>query len=461
MQIHSKYILLFSIVALSFSSCNDFLDRDPLAQVSQDNMFTSETNAQSAVIGTYRTLLGWFYYGESTIIVPEFSAQQVRHAAAYPEYQNFDSKTILVNNPWLANIWGGIYTTINAANNVIDGVGGMEESAISEEKRAQFINEAKFIRALSYFNLVRLWGRVPMLLTATGENDDLQVPQSDPEEIYAQIIFDLEDAATLPTVHGTTVETKGRATQYAAKALLAKVHLYQGSNAAEYAQAASLAKEVIDQGGFSLVQNYASIWSSGNTAEAVFELQFDEQIANTLATRSNPTPTLLFYAKDASVFNLFDENDARRDYTVYEAASPADPEVNFYYIGKYRQYQPATQKVPLIRLAEVFLIHAEAQARADNAVSTASYESFKAVRDRANLETPEINSLGSLEEYIQAIQQEKRKELLFEGETWFDYARTGLALTEFMDTPNENFLVYPIPEGELLVNTRLAQNPGY
>lgn len=455
MKNFSIYIVALLIGLLSLPSCNKFLERESFSQISPDDFFNSETNAQTAVIGAYRTMTAWYYYGESKIMVPEFSAQHVAHVSSYPEYVEYDEKRVRVDNPWSQNIWTAIYTTVNAANNIIQRVPEMEAGSISDENREQFTREGKFIRALCYFDIVRMWGNAPLKLQATGEDEDLESEGSTAEELYALIIDDLTDAMNLPNAYDNIAATKGRATGMAARALLAKVHLYTGN----YAEAAALAEEVISSGGFSLQQNFSTIWTAENTAESIFELQFDEQAQSTIATRTNPTPSLLFFAKNESVFNLFDEEDARRDFTIYYNV---DEEGRArYIIGKYRSFAPPTQNFPVIRLAELLLIHAEAQARIAGSVSPEAYASYEAVRNRAGLSTPDVTNFADLEAFITDIQREKRLEMMFEGEAWFDYCRTGLALTEMMPAPDENAYRYPVPQVERDVNPGLNQNPGY
>lgn len=451
----SKYIII-AAGFLSLSSCKKFLDREPIAQITPDNIFKTEQGAQSAVMGMYRTLLSPYSYGQSLVIVPEFSAQHVNHVASYPEYLEFKSNTIRVDNPWVQNIWTAAYAAINAANNVVIRVNEMPQNAINAEKRKQFIGEGKFVRALNYFLLVRAFGDVPLIVSPTGETGNLKVPRNTSAEVYAQIITDLKDAINLPNSYSNTAETKGRATANAAKALLAKVYLYNGSTTNNYADAARLAQEVI-AAGFSLPDDFASIWKAENTSESIFELQFDEQATNTLASVSNPNASVLFYAEGKSIADLYDPADKRGLFTVYKN-TPEDPR---YYIGKYRLFSPAVQNFPVIRLAELYLIHAEAQARVDGTVSAAAYGSFKKVRDRAGIVTPDQSTFTSTADFIIAVQKEKRMEMMFEGEAWFDYCRTGLALTEMMTKADKNYFLYPIPDAERRNNTLLTQNKGY
>ncbi|MBB6499821.1 RagB/SusD family nutrient uptake outer membrane protein [Pedobacter cryoconitis] len=455
MKTISKYILIATVL-ISFSSCKKFLDKEPISQITPEDIFTTEQGAQSAVMGMYRTLLSSYSYGQSVVIVPEFSAQHVNHVASYPEYIDFKSNTVRIDNPWVQNIWNASYAAINAANNVVVNVNAMPQNAISPEKKAQLVREGEFVRALNYFLLVRAFGEVPLIITPTSETTNLKVPRNTVAQLYTQIISDLKDAANLPNSYSSNAETKGRATGNAAKALLAKVYLYYGSTTKDYTDAARLALEVISTGGYTLQDDFASIWKTENTSESVFELQFDAQATNALASVSNPSPSMLFYSA-ANVAGLYDSADKRRLFTVYQN-TPEDPK---FYIGKYRIFSPAVQNFPVIRLAELYLIHAEAQARVEGTVSTAAYDSYRKVRDRAGLVTPAQLTFTSLDSFITAVQHEKRLELMFEGEAWFDYCRTGLALTEMMSKADRNYFLYPIPDAERRNNPSLTQNPGY
>jgi len=168
---------------------------------------------------------------------------------------------------------------------------------------------------------------------------------------------------------------------------------------------------------------------------------------------SNPTNSVLFLATVADTA-LFEEGDLRRDFTINQTNGK-------YYIGKYRNYNPATQNVPVIRLSEVYLIFAEAQARVNGSAAGEPYEYYKAIRDRAGIETPGEETFTDLPSFITEVQREKRRELMFEGEAWYDYTRTGLALTEMMTDADPRRYLFPIPQVERELNTQLGQNAAY
>lgn len=443
-----QYIFLILLLAITLSSCDDFIDKTPIDQIASEEFFDNQNSAQAAVLGIYRSMESSFYYGQSMVIVPEFAAGHVRHASNYPEYVDFKRNDIRIDNPWVANIWNQSYSIINAANNVIERVPQMDNFT-SEDLQKQLIREAKFLRALVYFNLLRSWGDVPLITTPTTSSSDFNVSRTSANLVYEKVIEDLKDATNLPATYNSTESVdKGRATQYAAKALLAKVYLYTGNNE----MAAFYAKDVIENGGYSPADDYGSIWLDENSSESIFELQFDEQATNALAGVSNPTASALFFASD-KVYDMFEADDNRRDFTI-------NTQGGVQYIGKYRNYNPATQNIPVLRLSEIYLIYAEALARANNSAIGDPYLYYKKIRDRAGLTTPD-ESTFDLDSFITAVQREKRLEMMFEGEAWYDYTRTGLALTEMMEAPSAIRFVFPIPQGERELNKNLGQNIAY
>jgi hypothetical protein len=439
--------IFFGIVLLISISCDDFIDKKPVDQLTADELFTSAKNAETTVVASYRSLESPYYYGQAFIVVPEFAAGHLRHTASYPEYLEYEENRIRVDNPWSLNMWTAMYATINAANTIIEKAPSIPDG--TEALKQQFVREAKFIRALTYFNLVRGWGDVPLVLSSTisAEQEKVDVSRTPSAEVYAQIVEDLTDAVNLPASYANTDQTKGRATQGAAKALLAKVYLYM----ADYPKAASLAKEVINSS-YTLTQDYSSIWITENSSESIFELQFDQQATNSLITGTTWNGTTLFFAKDTD-YAMFEEGDRRRDFTLYQTKG------NFY-VGKYRNDNPATQNLTVIRLSEIYLIYAEAQARVAGTPVGEPYDYYKAIRDRAGLVTADAGTFD-VDSFIKAVQHEKRVELMFEGEAWFDYTRTGLALTEMMKVSDPNRYLFPIPQSERNLNAQLSQNSAY
>ena len=442
----SKNSILMIMLTIILIACDDFIDRSPLDQLNQETFFTDEATTQAAVIGAYRTLTSSSLYGQAFIVIPEFAAGHMRHISNFPEYVEYQNFNIRIDNPWALNIWTASYETINSCNNIIAYAPNINEYSMNDNLQ-NMVKEAHFIRALTYFNLVRAWGDVPLITDPTTPQTtsaEIRVPRDAASSVYNQIVADLEFATDLPN---NNAGSKGRANGMSVKSLLAKVHLYMGN----MQEAADLASQVIQSGEFTLLENYSDIWTIENSAESIFELQFDEQVPNTFVQNANPASRQEFFASDAAS-ELFDQQDTRREFTIREAEDNSG-NINLY-VGKYRTFNPPTQNVPIIRLAEVYLIYAEA-------VSSSNLQegisALAAIRTRAGLET---DFTGSQDDLIVLIQQERRKELMFEFETWFDHCRTGAA-DDVLEVLNPNRYLFPIPQLELDLNENLTQNPGY
>lgn len=438
-----------------FGACSDELDLKPVDQLTPEEVFDNATNANAAVLGLYTTMRSSHYYGQAFLAVNGFSALSYRHNQNFAEYEEYVRKDIRVDNAWSLNMWNAMYKTINAANNVIAGVPEINGYENSEELK-NYVREAKFVRAHTLFNMVRMWGDIPMPLTPTTTVDGYAVTRIPADQVYAQIVLDLEQAINLPDSYGTTNETKGRATSLAAKALLAKVSLYTE----DYSRAAILSDEIINSGDMAFSENFSDIWQVGNTSESIFELQFDDQNQNSFANNSAmDASVVLFYARDG-VLNLYDEGDLRKDFTVQIDSASGEA---ITYVGKYRVVNPAAQNTPILRLAEMYLIYAEAQARVAQGVDANAYIRLSELRTERGLTTPAIGDFN-LSSWVTFVQEEKRREMMFEAEVWFDYCRTGLALESEtnggLNVPSQDRYLYPIPSDEINVSG-LSQNKAY
>jgi starch-binding outer membrane protein, SusD/RagB family len=262
--------------------------------------------------------------------------------------------------------------------------------------------------------------------------------------VYARVIQDLEEAA--PLLPNSRVQ--GRATRQAANALLARTYLETGQNA----QARDRATAVINSGLYTLVPNFRSIWTTKHSQESIFELHFTINTSNSLAFWYFPAALggRLGFAPTAELFNSFDANDSRRAATIGLSGSQR-------YGFKYHRVANGDDNVVILRLAEMYLVRAEANARL-NADAALVRADINAVRARAGVAPlgAEVSGQAAL---LTAILQERRWELAFEGHRFFDLRRHGVAVTRLSIPANR--LLFPIPQSELDVNENLVQNPGY
>jgi hypothetical protein len=270
------------------------------------------------------------------------------------------------------------------------------------------------------------------------------VPRNTAAEVYAQIEQDLEEAATLlPAARNV-----GRATQPAANALLARVYLDEGKNT----QARDKATSVIANASFSLVANYRDLFTNKNSSESIFELQYSINNQNSLAFWFFPQALggRYGFAPSPALFNAYEANDRRRDASIAVSG-------NSRYGNKWYRIANGDDNVIVVRLAEMYLIRAEANARLGAAADVVRAD-INVVRARAGLAALPT-TVTSQTALLDAILQERRVELAMEGFRFFDLRRYGRAQSVLAIAADK--LLLPIPQIEIDVNSNLTQNPGY
>lgn len=479
----SLYTLL-TIVGLTISSCGDFLDENPKDRIASSNAYKTQQDAISAVNAIYAHLnsqsfdtFGGVYHSSFWIAIGLASDEMLNNQAGQTSLDQLSSFTYGPDNATLYDVWKQHYKAITLANIAIARIPAIVMDGTLKDR---LLNEAKFLRGLLYFDLVRMFGKVPLVL---NEVESTTPGATEVDEIYTQIIGDLTSAENLPVEQ---TEGRGRATNGAAKALLAKVHL----TLKDYEACATKTQEVIELGVYDLWEDYTDIYkiSSRGLNEAIFSIGFGDAggkitfwevsqfhvrllpsalvnagvTTNTLGWQV-PTPALAAaYNPDdergrASVFNSFTENVAGTDYNV-----PFDK----YYFRKYWdvtvpgefQAKESNQDFPLIRYADVLLMRAEALNELDE--SDEAHDYINMVRERAGLE-----DLSGLDKsaFAAAVLNERRLEFAAEGHRWFDLVRTNkletlVPLAKPGVTPASRHYLFPIPQRERDLNKNLPQN---
>lgn len=479
------------IAGLVLNGCSS-LDEEPESFLVSDQFYQNESQAISAVTGVYRKLYesGQSLYNSLIQIGVEMATDDYE---AGPRARNAHVRAIsgLTHDPSndrMEQLWKQSYDGINAANIAIDRIALIDEAEISETMRERLIREAKFLRALHYFNLVRWFGPVPIVLheTTSLTPENLYVEKSSEEDVYNQIIEDLKEAENLPKESEYGSSDVGRATSGAAKSLLAKVYLTQQ----DWANAVIKSQEVIDHEGYDLFDDFADVFavSKKNGIEHIFSAQFKGNSGyqgNSLASRSAPAdvPGINGDYADAlhvegGLFESFSDNDIRKTVTfVTEIVSPTNnqlytispPQFHKYYdesvVGNQGQ---SSKNLPIIRFAEVLLIYAEALNEENNGPTLQAYWAIDKVRQRANISKLEdIAPNLSQSEFRDSVFQERRKELVFEYQRWFDLVRRGAdyyvntlkAAGKTLAAPRH--IHFPTPQRELDINPKLEQHPDW
>jgi len=493
MKFLKQFTSLLIIVLLS-TACSKFVDYNPHEdfQITSDDYLKTADDYSKMVIGVYSPLQ-WIY-ANNVIgdIASDNSVSGGENATDVIGFQQIDDYTTTTTNSYLTEAWKSCYEGINRANYLHEN-----KTKLDFVGKEALYGEVYFLRAYYYFELVKMFGDVPLFtakrLTASDSKAFTRAPKAD---VYKQMEADLTAAiAVLPP---TNVQ-KGRVTKYAAQALLGKVLLYQG----KYDAAAAMLENVIS-GPFNLVTNFGDIFlqSGENGVESVFEVQYSN--ASPFYDWSNPgrgqgnlavqicgirnltgnSPYGQGWSINLPTANLasaFTVGDKRKDVTVLdiEAYSKANPSFGITYTvapykntGLYNQkYLPrkgeTSGQVELnylnnyrsIRFADVLLMAAEANNRATTPNDAKAQTYLNRVRQRAfadNLHN--ITATGAT--LKQAIWDERRLELAMEGDRFFDLVRTGQAATKITGFKANKNELFPIPQQEIDISG-LTQNPGY
>ena len=489
-----KSLFALLIIAIIFSGCKKFIAYDPHQdyQITADDYFKTADDYQKMVIGTYSPLQ-WLW--ANTVIgdvATDNSVSGGENATDQIGFQQIDDYQINANNSYLTEAWKSCYEGINRANYLQEN-----KAKLDFPGKEALYAEVYFLRAYYYFELVKMFGDVPLFADKRlTVSDSKKYPRSPKADVYKQIEADLTAAiAVLPP---TNIQ-KGRITKYAAQALLGKALLYQN----KFDAAAAMLENVVN-GPFSLVTNFGDIFlqTGENGSESVFEIQYSN--SSPFYDWSNPgrgqgnlsvqvsgirnltgnSPYGQGWSTNlptANLANAYAAGDKRKNVTVLdiEAYKNANPQFNITYLvapykntGLYNQkYLPrkgeTSGQVELnylnnfrtIRYADVLLMAAEANNRATAPNDTKAQLYLNRVRQRAfGDQLHNITPTGTA--LKQAIWDERRLELAMEGDRFFDLVRTGLAATKitgFVVGKNE---LFPIPQSEIDISG-LKQNPGY
>ncbi|MDP2236713.1 MAG: RagB/SusD family nutrient uptake outer membrane protein [Bacteroidales bacterium] len=441
------YIILAFAVFLA--SCNKMLEVNPVASVSSDISLKDSTGVERAIIGSYSALQYVGTYGRNLAIVSDLAADNLVWTGTTQLYGQIQNKPIPADNGVIDGMWSAAYDGINRVNNILSKLPSIAYK--SENGKKGVTGEALFLRALLHYNLSSYFGGVPLRLQPTVDLSNIDIEKSSKTDIYSSAISDLEAAVgLLPNANIT-----GRANVNSAKALLARVYLahYHESGAASSAQKAiEVATNLISNTTLSLAVNYSSLFvPTVNSSESLFEVVYDVQNFNRLAQYyySRDLNGRYEVAPSAGLIAAFGANDARF------AATIGFDEKNNAYGRKYNDVAGGTDRVYVLRLAELYLIRAEALAYTNGDIAAIQGD-INAIRNRAGLLDTEANIYASLK---LAIENERRLEFAFEGQRWQDLVRTSRAVEAL--GIDQNYTLFPIPLSEMQTNKKMKQNLGY
>jgi len=492
-----------------FNSCSSFIDDIPVTSLTTGNAYKSASDMENALAGCYNTFYGTDYYQWENVMLSD-----VRSDNAYPGGNNeetffdYDRFTLPPSNHHNYVNWGALYNGIARCNILLDKINGVNDPALTDSRKKEIIGEASFLRAFHYFQLVKLFGGVPIELSSNTANPTItRKARATEKEVYDQIVTDLTTAVSnLPDTYGSDPKVnKVRATKGAANALLAKIWAQRSDR--DYSKVLEYCNSVISSSAnYSLMTNYADLFDGNHymNSESILEIPFEEGnwsasswgVELFLAPEDGwqkycvPSKDLVA-AYDAAGDNIrknaniiFMTKDVNGDPISWadENWNPCqDPNIGIPF--NYKQKHPAGwgsgDDFYLLRLDDIILLKAEAQNETGNTPAAAA--TVNLIRKRVGLS--DISSTLSKDDMKKAILNERRLELAFEAQRWDDLVRAGVA-TQVMQGLNEytyscvdgvpgnpvkmdyskctqNRWIMPIPQLEIDANHNLTQNPGY
>ncbi|MEI6172716.1 MAG: RagB/SusD family nutrient uptake outer membrane protein [Bacteroidota bacterium] len=442
-----KVIYILIVFALATVSCTKMLDVQPTASISADQAINDETGVDKAISGAYYSLHDVGNYGRNHVIVEDLAADNLAWTGTTRDYQQVGDNGIASDNAIIDGIWTSNYDCINRVNNVLVRIGTIE---MSTEKRNLYTGDALFLRALSHFNLMNYFGAIPIKTQPTLDLSNINQARNPVDAVYTQVIADLVEAEKILPAS----RPLGWASSFSATALLARVYLTQfhyKNDPAIAALAKSKADEVINNGGFIMAPAYIDLFN-GNTTESIFEVIFDAQNYNRLAQYFFPVSLTGRY--EVSPPPIFVQSFRATDTVRFNASITFD-EKNLPYGIKYKDYTSGTDRVYVLRLAEMYMIRAEAQAYTNGNIEDIRGD-IDVLRLRSGLAPTTATTYDELK---LAIENERRHEFAFESQRWSDLVRTKRATTVL--GISENYTLFPIPLAELQTNNLMTQNPGY
>lgn len=462
------FVLHFCIClsCFGFLGCEDFLEvSTPKSKIERSEAFSNDVTSAATVLGIYSEFLNAQHFASggafSVSTLCGLSSDELVNNTKFDGYLvEFEHNDLTSINPYISQLWTSAYKSIYQANTVIEGLSSSK--SISDSVKSQLMGGALFVRAFCNFYLLNLFSDVPLILT-TDYTSNSSVGRTDVASVYLQVERDLLDARRM--LSSSYVAFGGeriRPNRYAASALLARVYLFTGN----WVSAEETSSEVIDQVQvYSLLDNPGDIFMM-NSSETIWSLRPISNNGNGYTNEASiysPMNVAYYNVLNEKVLASFEENDQRGVEWIDTLFVDAD---TIYYPHKYKQDKydlPITEYSIVLRLAEQYLIRAEARVRLGKLLGEhGAVSDINIIRNRAGLGDTE--SLLE-QDILNDIERERRIEFISEwGHRWFDLKRTGRVVTLKGNKPGfvDSDGLYPLPASEYTKNPNLIrQNPGY
>jgi len=473
------YIILLAVITIGFSSCEKLLDKEPTDKLSLEDLFKDVSGSKSALAGAYKALLDETHYQKNMMVYPDLLGGNIKFSKTtnlrLEDVYNASQNAIESS---MNESYSGMYSELNNVNNIIKYAPSATGSAT---ERTKLIAEAKCIRALLHFDLVRIFAR-PYSTTTDGSHLGIFLtlqPQlfADPApkratvaETYQAIVKDLTEAIQTFGDDNTGVLSSGSKQNYftklSAKALLAKVYLNQNN----WDNAYALADEIIKSNQYTLLTNaaYVASWAGRvPSTESIFELAIETSFSgNGLGSYYDiANTTYRMYAATTDLTSLYSATDVRRSPSMFNSVTISN--VAYVFTKKYAAGSTSATPIKVLRLSELYLIRAEAAAEKATPDFAQANSDLNTIRKRGDASATTLN-ITVKTDLIDAILLERRKELAFEGNLLFDLIRRKKdVIRTDVTTANKNLLttdyrlIMPLPANTVNANINMIQNTGY
>ena len=453
-------LFIKSVVAILMlfvlESCKKFVEvPPPTLLLSGHSVFSNDASATSAVNGIYSKMIAENGFASGSIgsvtYLTGLSSDELDNYSNNGNQIQFYEDALLPSNPDLKSyLWTMPYQYIFAANSIIEELA--VSTAITPATKRQLEGEAKFIRAFCHLYLTELFGDIP-IITSTDYKLNLLASRSARQTVFAQVISDLKDAQVLLT-NSYMTEEKARPNTGAATALLARAYLYSG----DWENAEIESSSVITNPGYKLESDLSNVFLNSSN-ETIWQLK-------PVIPGNNTNEALYFILTEAPVLvalsehvvQSFDPGDNRKSAWV-DSITQNNSTYYFSYKYKVKSSSPATEYSVVLRLAEQYLIRAEARAQRND--FSGAISDVNIIRQRAGLPASTAANLSTV---LAAIEKERQTELFCEGHRWFDLIRFGHAgpvLSAIKSGWQTTDVLYPVPQTEIQSDPNLTQNPGY
>lgn len=461
MKFFIKNILFFSFTMVVLVSCQK-LDVSSPNDVPNNEVFKNGNGLRSAVIGLYSTLQVRDYYGAYYPLMADLNSDALTQGGYDVVALNeIGAHALTASNLYAERMYVAMYKTIATANSILQAVDIIMDVNLADAERKTIKAEALAIRAMAHFDLLRMYGYhwdqtspfgIPLILKVQQAKDI--VARNTVAETYAAIIKDLTDANAL--MPASFIDPK-YANAFFIKALLARVYLYKKDKV----NAADLATQVINNGSFNLldVVSFPAIYSGRLSAESIFELSFDAQNQSfydgTTYVRPEALRTEVFFLASQNLNTFYqsrptDKRSSLVDFVHNDAGISPDGRT-LKYRGEVTKDNPAF----IMRIAEMYLIAAEAKGKSGDGITY-----LNQLRTNRGMDILQSSDVPDEASFLQAVLDERLSELNFEGHRYFDLARYQ-KIQAVLGVSNQN-AVFPIPQRELIATNQLVkQNPGF